>query len=251
MPLGTDNIVNNRKFSTLASSITIISKLNNLDSGKAIRHTIINNLSQFRSASNATPNNLDSIISQASNNLTVKTVLSKNKQKQERVHKNAEIQKPNFACSTQSSCTRSATKNILQVPASPRAGTATVKDKSINSLGLQGNAAKKNFKEGVSSMVCPSYPFYKISKLTVRLKAIESKIKNWKKKIHLSTDLLNKTSLRYVESQLRKNNLFSVAEGAEYFSFNSKQKKLEKDRLSRILYNNYLKKLRSSADPKA
>ena len=197
MPLGLNNIVNNRKFSTLASSIIIISKLNNLDSGKAIRHTRINNLSQFRSVSNATPNNLDSIISQASNNLTVKTELSKNKQKQERVHKN-EIQKPNFACSTHSSS-----------------------------------------------------PFYKISKLTVRLKAIESKIKNWKKKIHLSTDLLNKTSLRYVESQISKNNLFSGAEGAEYFLFNNKQKKVEKERLSRILYNNYLKKLRSSADPKA
>lgn len=241
MPLGIDNIVKNRKFSTLASSIIIISKLNNIDSGKAIRHTKINNLSQFRSASNATPNNLDSIISQASNNLTVKTVISKNKQKLERVHKNAEIQKPNFACSTHSSCTP---KNILQVPASH----PTVKNKSINSLGLQDNADKKNFK---GSMVCPSYPFYKISKLTVRLKTIESKIKNWKKKIHLSTDLLNKTSLRYVESQISKNNLFSGAEGAEYFLFNSKQKKVEKERLSRILYNNYLKKLRSSADPKA
>jgi len=164
VPLGIDNIVNNRKFSTLASSIIIISKLNNLDSGKALpsaRHTIINNLNQFRSASNATPNNLDSIINQASNNLTVKTVLSKNKQKQERVHKNAEIKKPNYACSTHSSCNP---KNILQVPpypfsashptrpegvkgvdAKPRNGTKTVKNKSINSLGMQGNADKKKF----------------------------------------------------------------------------------------------------------
>jgi hypothetical protein len=169
-------------------------------------------------------------------------VLSKNKQKQERVHKNAEIQKPNLSCSTRSVC---ASKNILQAP------SATVKDKSINSLGLQDNAAKTKFKAGVASMACPSYPFYKISKSTVRLKAIESKIKNWKKKFNLSTDLLNKTSLRYVESQMRKNNLLSVAEGAEYFSFNSKQSKLEKERLSKLLYNNYLKKLRSSADPKA
>ena len=258
MPLATDNIVINRKFSTLASSVTTISKLTNLDSDKAVRHTTINILSQFRSASNATPNNLDSIISQASNNLTVKTVLSKNKQErslrsgQEEVQKK-EIQKPNLSRVSRSERSAYASKNILQVP------SVTVKDKSINSLGLQGNAAKKKIKGGVANMAYPSYPFYKISKLTVRLKAIESKIKNWKKKIHLSTDLLNNTSLRYVESYTqsaqseRKNNLFSRST-YEYFSFNSKQKKLEKKRLSRILYSlrgNYLKKLRLSADPKA
>jgi Mitochondrial ribosomal protein (VAR1) len=90
------------------------------------------------------------------------------------------------------------------------------------------------------------FPQHKNSELTKYLKAIESKINNWNKKKNLSTNLLHKTSLRFAKSQLilKKNNLLSN----EYFSLNSMQRKLIKDKLSKILYKNYLNKLKSSTN---
>lgn len=113
---------------------------------------------------------------------------------------------------------------------------------NVESIG-ENNLVQKSI---TSKFKVIPFPQHKNSELTKYLKAIESKINNWNKKKNLSTNLLHKTSLRFAKSQLilKKNNLLSN----EYFSLNSMQRKLIKDKLSRILYKNYLNKLKSSVN---
>lgn len=120
-----------------------------------------------------------------------------------------------------------------------RPSQSTQNAQSIGKNNLDHKSITSKFK------VIP-FPQHKNSELTKYLKAIESKINNWNKKKNLSTNLLHKTSLRFAKSQLilKKNNLLSN----EYFSLNSIQRKLIKDKLSKILYKNYLNKLKSSTN---
>jgi hypothetical protein len=74
-----------------------------------------------------------------------------------------------------------------------------------------------------------------------RLKALNSKIKNWKKKKQLLAVLLQKTSLRYAKAQMQmqKRNLFSD----EYFPLNRKH---IVNNYAKNLYTNNLKKIKLS-----